>query len=756
MSNSALASLELKDFRGCADRFCLPFAAGKTLTVIYGPNGSGKTTLCDALDFLGNGQVGSIEGRSGGLRSHWPSLGADANSVEVTLRRRDGSTCRGRIAGQGVEVTPEANRPRVRVLRRAQVLKLVTAQPAKRYKVIEGFFGLTAVEDSEKQLNVVLQRRRRERDAAAARLAEDQRALDERRATTAEDPSSEAPPGSGEAEADLLDEASTLLTAVLARASRWCELSGEIDQASTRFTNSEAAVDAAQAGLAGDAPGTIRLLEAAAAQFDPAAPPPACPLCGSEDRAAGLVGRVGERLQKLQHLVAALGEREEARAGLERLAAVRERMRPQAEDDRAAWRALGRRPWPAAAAPPGDPPPEDGEALIDWCESRRPAAAAWSQAAATRRREQATRRSLAAQQTRLDRDAAALAALDRGLDRLATALKISREERRAFTDAALARVSDRVANLYGLVHPGEEGNLVRLTLDPAQRASLLIEFAHGELGGQPPHAYFSESHLDTLGLCIFLASAGMEHAAETVLVLDDAVASVDEAHAERVVEMLYEEGARFAHCLMTTHHKPWREMISWGHLRDPRCELVEMKPAGVGTGLRTTKSVPDPERLRSLLAEDAPDVQLICAKAGVVLEALLNFLTLQYRCAVPRTPDDRHTLRPLLDAISKKKLRPRLRVEVLGGGGHPAASRDLGPLLDDIESIAQARNLMGCHFNQIAYLFSDEPGLRFGRLVLELGDLLICPAAGWPLRDAGTHWATRGDTRRLYPLKRPG
>src|SRR5690606_40582059 len=64
-----------------------------------------------------------------------------------------------------------------------------------------------------------------------------------------------------------------------------------------------------------------------------------------------------------------------------------------------------------------------------------------------------------------------------------------------------------------------------------------------EFGGKkdaPPQAYFSDSHLDTLGLCVFLALAERDAPEEKLLVLDDVLGSVDEPHVERIIGMVYD------------------------------------------------------------------------------------------------------------------------------------------------------------------------------------------------------------------------
>src|SRR3546814_12019782 len=75
-----------------------------------------------------------------------------------------------------------------------------------------------------------------------------------------------------------------------------------------------------------------------------------------------------------------------------------------------------------------------------------------------------------------------------------------------------------------------------------------------------------------------------------------------------------------------------------------------------------SRSVPEAARLRALLSDPSPDHQAICAKSGVILEAVLDFLTQLYECSVPRRAGGQYTLGDLLPALDGK-LRKALRVE---------------------------------------------------------------------------------------------
>lgn len=179
----------------------------------------------------------------------------------------------------------------------------------------------------------------------------------------------------------------------------------------------------------------------------------------------------------------------------------------------------------------------------------------------------------------------------------------------------------------------------------------------------------------------------------------------------------------------------------------------------MASGLTLVRTVPDIERLRQLLAETPPDPQLVCSKAGVILEAALDFLTQLYECAVPRRPGGLYTLGDLLPAVDKK-LRLALAVEVLTGtdaSGAPVYSTvQLAPYIEELTRIAQARNVFGCHFNELSFDLLDADALAFGQQVLDLMSTLTDSDTGWPRNGkSGSYWATTGETRRLHPLKKP-
>ena len=415
--------------------------------------------------------------------------------------------------------------------------------------------------------------------------------------------------------------------------------------------------------------------------------------------------------------------------------------------------------WPEDINIPNEPCPERVDAATIWLEASAYLPTSWSKAQATRQDEEKFLVTLRRALKTYDDNVDAQKGLDVLVPRLEQALAIVEEERRQFTDGVLSEIAKEVGRLYEAIHPGEGLDKISLQLDENKRASLELAAEYQGILDTPPQAYFSDSHLDTLGLCVFLALAEKDQPENTILVLDDVLASADEPHVDRIIDLLYDQAQRFQHCLITTHYGPWKHKLRWGWLKHHQCQFVELSKWTSTEGLLLINSVPDIQRLAQLLAENPPDLQLVCAKSGVLLEAALNFLASLYECSVPLRRDGLYTLGDLLPAVDKK-LRKALEVEVLTGsdaaGQQIYQTVELGPILDELHRIAQARNVFGAHFNSISFSMLDSDALGFGRQTLLLVDSLACPQAGWPRRDkSGSYWANAGETRKLHPLKRP-
>jgi len=772
MSANRLLSIQIENLRGSVTPFKLPFEKGKKLTIVYGENGTGKSTLSDAFDFLGNGKVGSLEGRGlGTTQKYWPSIGKAAGDVMVMLETAEGS-CSVSLGKNDISVANESMRPKVAVLRRSEILSLIEAQPADRYKVISRFVDVSAVEASEAAIGNLVRDKTAEFNTATTRVTENLGEI-ERFWKQAGSPLSNAVTWAGlEVQKDqshldgrkvAIDRLIAAWESVAAHPMKVAEMAAQSKNAESAQQQSENALGEAKDAVASDYLAVLDLLKAAQAHFLSHPNPTVCPLCESSEKAAGLAEEVNRRIQSQGEL----SKLEAAKQAVASKARAAETAKQRVDDavssalaDAATLMTLcnGGELLPDLQCPDLSPP---GDIAIwpVWIEENQPKRTAWGVAANACVEDKKFINTLRTSLAALHENKKRAEELETLLPRIKAAAELVASERKKFTDSILTVISERVGELYEAIHPGEGLNKIALALAAGRRASLDISAQFAGKQAAPPGAYFSDSHLDTLGLCVFLALAERDAPEDKLLVLDDVLGSVDEPHVERIIGVVYDVIQNFRHAVITTHYRPWREKFRWGVLKpDQTCQFVELGKWGIDKGISLSGSmIPEIARLKALLSDPNPDVQAITGKAGVILEALLDFLTLQYGCAVPRRQGNAYVLNDLLSAVNGKLLAA-LKTETLdpAASGHVLSTVELKPILDEIAGIAQARNVLGAHFNSLAFDLYHTDGIRFAKLVEQLSDALVCSDHGRPMKDTGSHWRNGGDTRRLHPLKKPG
>jgi DNA repair exonuclease SbcCD ATPase subunit len=573
--------------------FTLGFDESTRITVIYGENASGKSTVCDAMEFLCRGKVGSLDDRGLGLTlRYWPSLGRAATDVSVALETDRGS-CKATLTRNGeVRVYPPENRPAVEVFRRNQILSLVEAKPSERYAAINRFIDVSGIEASEGALRDLIRDLKKQREGASGRLAENETTIvqlwdtEGRPApdafTWAE---SECLRSLGDVEAEV-----TAIRALQAAYERLRDIPGRLKAGQQALVASKQAAESAAAamqtqaeGISKDAAQVVGLLEAANAYFERGYSTHACPLCESTEKSAHLADRVQERLRAFSALQAAKAQLDVSTAAVERADQQLQVIREGARQDVHRFEScLANRTLPPDIAAPQASVPKSASGLAAWLNATQEQFEGWRKAEASRldRKQLVNTLRQALEMRQVNR--AAKDDLDHLLPRLEDALRIVEDERRRFTDDVLSAISGEVSRLYEMAHPGEGLNRIHLELDPKKRASLEIG---AQFCGQQarPQGYFSESHLDTLGLCVFLALSALDQPESTIVVLDDVLSSADDGHARRILDLLVSESARFRHVIVTTHSRV---------LRNPSAneyQFVELGPWSSTSGLTLQK-----------------------------------------------------------------------------------------------------------------------------------------------------------------------
>jgi hypothetical protein len=136
--------------------------------------------------------------------------------------------------------------------------------------------------------------------------------------------------------------------------------------------------------------------------------------------------------------------------------------------------------------------------------------------------------------------------------------------RKSAVQAIFDKIAEKVLSYYHRLHDFDDANesseCTDLSLTSTSRAAagglqLTIQFL-GMVNSCNPRAFLSEGHLDSLGLCLYLATVRMFNNSGSLLVLDDVLTSIDREHRHRVAELLLEDFSDFQ-LVITTHDEYW-------------------------------------------------------------------------------------------------------------------------------------------------------------------------------------------------------
>ena len=342
--------------------------------------------------------------------------------------------------------------------------------------------------------------------------------------------------------------------------------------------------------------------------------------------------------------------------------------------------------------------------------------------------------------------------LQKGLGQV---VEIFETKRKTYVETVLLEIAQQVDALYQKIHPQENMGQLKLKLDERQRGSLIYGVAFGQQQDIQPQPYYRESHLDTLGLCIFLALSKRSNTDRTVVVLDDVLGSVDQQHLKRTLDMLLEQASSYSQLVITTHYRPLRDQFRFARSPSSPVDLLELKPWNFDQGIRTGKTVAYAQELQQRLQEDDFRRDVIASQAGQLFESLLDFISRTYRCKVPHIIEPCFTFGELANSPNKA-LKKALKVVKLDNGTG-ISELELEPIYCRLNEAINVRNLVGCHFNQWAGELADQDVRDMAALALELADALICPDCGsLPTSNkSGSYWECSCKYTQMHPLQQP-
>jgi energy-coupling factor transporter ATP-binding protein EcfA2 len=258
------------------------------------------------------------------------------------------------------------------------------------------------------------------------------------------------------------------------------------------------------------------------------------------------------------------------------------------------------------------------------------------------------------------------------MQHLGTLLECAQRAERTVIERSLQAVQAQAQEYFETIHPGEPIGGLTVSLKGEDKSALEVK---GDFYGQSddPRGYFSEGHADSAALCFFLAlrrRGFQETPAFNLLVLDDVMHSVDEAHRTRLLRLLFD---RFAdhQLFITTHDEGWRDAMRDLAKREDRIlERRSIVDWDIVVGpVFATDDMDDGEWILSGQVRSA-GAQEVGRRAGLALEALMQQLCARLKVPVPYDPNNRQTLYPLWTNFQSSAKKRKSFAQAAESAGH--------------------------------------------------------------------------------------
>lgn len=275
-----------------------------------------------------------------------------------------------------------------------------------------------------------------------------------------------------------------------------------------------------------------------------------------------------------------------------------------------------------------------------------------------------------------------------------------------------------ITRYFRILHSQEGYSEIKLSVNEGRRASTDIKMDFHDKQREDPRAFNSEGHLDSLGLCVFLAFVRRFNSGFPLIVLDDVVSSIDSGHRQHICELLFSEFPD-AQLFITTHDYVWFEELR-SHQRacqiENLFENIQILSWSLEQGPNLDKYKPRWTRINEKL--DQGDKDGAAADTRKELEAFLLEATMSLQTPIPLRRDGKYTVGDLHPPIVSrfKKLLPEVFVE------HEDVFRNLA-------SNGIFGNLL-VHNNPRAEGASIEEVRGFSNAVREFEKIFVCPRCG--------------------------
>ncbi|MCH7922026.1 MAG: AAA family ATPase [Nitrospinae bacterium] len=773
--------LQVQGYRGILKGTPLLFNSKSLL--LFGENGTGKSSFVDALERLFKGRVSSLDGRAQTLSStrHGPHIrSSEARPVHIEITWDDPASTTYNLSTESGSLQPEhlnyidASRESIYILRRIQLLEFIESQPRERYAMLKPFLQLQEVEAIENALKQTMLTLSEESQSASENVSLLSEQLRNLLALVTDDPAQK--PSEEQVVLALSSTLEQIGQTGITSLEQIEEASGRIDIALAPFgdlTRQSQLSNAVRVLLELiQAISTIRLkqlltnlrslrdrevrearvfyesvLEQGVRWINEESRS-TCPLCEQSIEADQVLGRIQQRLQEMQEILALRTKtrntlesvRQAVRSALEAANRASSGIDNLSEADRENASETMEATSQAIQALQEALQKELGELNVETL----------SQTFAPFRGRGALNEGLWIQILRINHQLSMFPAVEEAQRllgakqmlagtkgfwiNLSDAIKVE-ELRRAKAEMAkklhnsaqnarkeevqniFDELSADIDQIYTTLVPEEGHGGIKLEVrEVGQGSANIYGNFHDKV--EDPRAYYSEACQDILGLSIFLALRRWHKRQRPkfdLMILDDVLTSIDTAHAIRVSELLLSEFKDYQ-ILITTHDRIWYE-----HLRDiqARCRVPQnftnkkIHKWSLESGPDLQEPEDESQALRRLL--QAGQSEEIAILAGRLLEHILQEMRYILRLSIQAKRSEQYDIGDMWPAFYSKVKKEYQRMFL-----------HLQRSLDSLDLRWTLRSWMGAHFNKWAKNVPRTNAVEFGRSVLDLFEGLFC------------------------------
>lgn len=773
-----LNSLYVNSFRGATKPIILNFSKDKNITLIYAENGNGKSSISDALICLCSDSVGSLDDKSGKDISFLKSLGSSSEDLAIKLVTDTETYSATMSATNKIIKNPTIGLPKLNALRRSQITTFIEDTASKRYEVLSSFIDVSNITKSETELKKLIATLEKENIKNSGGLTSAKETLNHIWDKEGKPLSNLETWIKFELSKDL-SKLTNEINEIGNIISSWyslniivtCIKSEKIkyDLAKTKYDNAKLNLEKHIIENSNSDNNLLLILNETKKFLSTQQTIEKCPVCEKDNSKEVLFNAISDRINKLIQLNNLTKLVSETKSNYTTYGSRFQSQIEPFNTNLIGFKKLAQELKSFKFLTFLSNISDDKETKNNYAEfiinhnNLEIEIEKLSTNYNILIKSQGHYNAIKSNKDSVDNLTKSSDNSHNLLAKANASLKIIENSRKEFIDLQLSDISKEVEEMYQLIHPNEGLGNVRLFLNHNFQGSLNLTANFLTASDIPPSSVYSESHLDTLGICIFLALAKKESNKDMILVLDDVVMSVDEKHLDRIIELIHNEAKYFAHIFISTHYRPWRERYRNNRAPNSNIQFMELRGWTKERGITIAKPMLVLDEIKFLILPENFHRENLAGTTGRFLEALLDFLTFNFQSKLKRKPGNDFSLSELLDALSKDLLK-LLKIQIMylneDSNYDKIKYTDeiyLKDIIDKIKLLKAVRNQVGAHFTFDGQLVSDYDIEELALLTIELAELLICPRNGnLPDRkNSGSYWETKSGSIRLFPLIEP-